>query len=142
MSTDSASDRFAPGKTLRATVTPLPPATDERRRKRRARVAQPVRVRPSEPIANDFDEVRATLNVCRDGIYFDTERDTYSKGMRLFITFPYHRDPNAINLEYIGQVVRLDRLPDGRQGVAVHLLMTINLKAGEEPGRRINYTSR
>lgn len=111
---------------VRATVAPLP----DRRDKRRARIAQPVRVRPSEPMQNGFDEVRATINVCRNGLYFDTERDSYKPGMRLFITFPFHRDASAINLEYIGRVVRLDRLANGRVGVAVHLLMTCNLQGG------------
>ena len=115
-----------------ATVAQLP----DRRVKRRASISQPVRARPSEPIANGFDEVRGTINVCRDGLYFDTELDTYKPGMRLFITFPFYADHNAINLEYIGRVVRLDPRPDGRVGVAVHLLMTCNLQGVETRGSR------
>lgn len=119
-------------QSVRATVAPLP----DRRDKRRARIAQPVRVRPSEPIPNGFDEVRATINVCRNGLYFDTERNSYEPGMRLFITFPYHQEASAINLEYIGRVVRVDKLASGRAGVAVHLLMTCNLQGGNGASTR------
>lgn len=118
---------------VHATVVQLPEA--DRRGKRRARIAQPVRVRPSEPFDNQFDEVKATINVCRNGVYFSTERDSYTKGLRLFITFPYHNDPSAINLEYIGKVVRVDALPNGKFGVAVHLLMTVNLKGSGTNGQ-------
>jgi hypothetical protein len=116
-----------PEQKVRATIVPLPDS--DRRDKRRARIAQPVRVRPSMPGGVDFDEVHATINVSRHGLYFPTTRDTYKKGLRLFITLPFHDDPNAINLEYIGEVVRVDRLPDGKFGVAVHLLMTVNLQS-------------
>lgn len=119
-----------PGKPIRATIAPLP---DERRRKRRSRVSTPVRVRPSEPIPNGFDEVRVTINICRDGLYFDTDHQGYRKGLRLFITLPFEEGPNAMSLEYIGEVVRVDRLPDGRHGVAVHLKMTVNLHGGTSP---------
>ena len=115
--------------TVKARVAPLPDL--DRRGKRRAKVAQPVRVRPSEPGEKQFDEVQVTLNVCRNGIYFATERDSYYKHMRLFVTFPYSNGPGAINWEYIGQVVRVDRLPDGRRGIAVQLVMSINLKTYE-----------
>jgi hypothetical protein len=102
-------------------------------------MAQPVRVRPSEPGAHDFDDVLATLDVCRDGIYFPTERDTYKEGMRLFVTFPF-RGESEMDSEYIAQVVRIDRLPDGKFGVAVHLLQSIGLKGRGTHGR-INYTN-
>ncbi len=112
-------------RTVRATIAPLPDA--DRRNKRRVKIAQPVRVRPSEPGRTDFDEVSATLNVCRDGIYFPTELDSYYKGMRLFVTFPYSEEPGAINLEYIGEIVRVDKLLHGQHGIAVHLKTSVNV---------------
>lgn len=121
------------------TTVPASLSDTDRRRKRRAKMAQPVRVRPSEPGANDFDEVLATLDVCRNGIYFPTQRETYKQGMRLFVTFPF-RGASEMNPEYIGQVVRIDRLPDGNLGVAVHLLQSIDLKTHGTQGR-INYTN-
>ncbi|MBI3406024.1 MAG: hypothetical protein HY046_11265 [Acidobacteria bacterium] len=110
---------------LKATVVALPDS--ERRNKGRAKLAQPIRVRPSEPSGHNFDEVLVSLNVCRDGVYFPTEQETYYKGMRVFITFPYNEGPGAINMEYIGEVVRIDQLSHGRKGIAVHLKMKVNL---------------
>ena len=92
-------------------------------------MAQKVRVRPSEPRGNDFDEVVDTLNVCRNGVYFASERASYQKDMRLFVTYPYDIGHGAINQEYLGLVVRIDQLPDGRRGIAVELKMKINLGA-------------
>lgn len=111
--------------TARATVAQLP----DRRDKRRVKLAQPLRVRPSEPHGLQFDEVLVTINICRNGIYFATLEKDYKPGMRLFITFPYSGEPGAVNLEYIGRVVRVDNLPRGQNGVAVQLLMTVNLKS-------------
>lgn len=106
----------------------LAPLIEERRQKRRARIRQPVRVRPSEPMAIDFDEVCPTINVSREGLYFSTERRAYRKDLRLFVTCPYNQHQGAFNCEYVGTVVRVDPLPHDRVGVAVHLLMTINLQ--------------
>lgn len=121
-----------PSSVFRAVVAPLP----DRRRKRRARLSQPVRVRPSEPVENDFDEVRATTNISRDGIYFVSKQTTYYKGLRVFVTFPYHPNSGDLSLEYIGQVVRIDSLGDDRFGVAVQLLMTLNLQGVSTNGVR------
>ncbi len=111
--------------TAHATVAQLP----DRRNKRRVKISQPVRVRPSEPHGQQFDEVLVTINVCRDGLYFATREKTYQVGTRLFITFPYSDDPTAVNLEYLGRVVRVDKLPRGQFGIAVHLAMSVNLKS-------------
>ena len=100
----------------------------DRRGKRRAMLSQTVRVRPSEPVANDFDEIHATLNISREGIYFSTESPGYFKGMRLFVTMPYSSVPGAANPEYIGEVVRVDPLPNRLRGVAVHLVTSVNLR--------------
>ncbi len=108
-----------------ATVARLP----DRRIKRRVRISQPVRVRPSEPHGLQFDEVLVTINVCRNGLYFATREKSYAAGQRVFITFPYSDDPCAVNLEYLGQVVRVDKLPRGQFGVAVQLLMSVNLQS-------------
>jgi len=104
---------------------PSAPAS-ERRNKRRVKIAQQVRVRPSEPIGASFDEIKATIDVCRDGVYFSTALACYKKGMRLFVTFPYSDMPGAINLDYVGEVVRVDKRTHGRWAVAVHLKTTMN----------------
>jgi len=97
----------------------------ERRGKHRVRLPQLVRVRPSQ--TNDFDEIQSTINSGREGIYFGTESKFFFKGMRLLVTFPYSTQHGAINQEYIGEVVRIDALPEGRYGIAVHLKQRINL---------------
>lgn len=109
-----------------ARVGPL--AHGERRRGRRVKVSHPVRLRPSDPSVKHFEEVRLTFNASCDGLYFTTRHKSYYKGMRLFVTFPYS-SVEALNCEYLGYVVRIDQLTDGRLGVAVQLLSTINLAA-------------
>ena len=104
-------------------------STPERRGKGRAKLAQKVRVRPSEPHGKDFDEVVDTLNVCRTGIYFASSRACYHKDMRLFVTYPYLTEHGAINQEYLGRVVRIDQLTGGLRGIAIHLQMKVNLGA-------------
>lgn len=112
--------------TLMAVVAPL---AGESRRSRRAKVGLALRARPSDPEKDDhFEEVRMTLNASRDGIYFATWSESYYHGMRLFVTFPYSSSVALADGEYVGQVMRVDRLGDGRLGVAVQLLTTINLR--------------
>ncbi len=112
-------------------TNPAGSSHSERRQKRRVQISQKVRVRPANPIGPGFEEVQATMNVCRDGIYFPTELPGYRQGMELFVTFPYSDMPGAINLDYLGSVVRVDTLTHGRFGVAVHLKST-----RPAPGRR------
>jgi hypothetical protein len=99
----------------------------EQRHWPRARLSCSVRARPSQPTAGEFDEVLVTLNSCRRGCYFTTDNIRYKKHLRLFFTFPYSGLPGAINRDYLGEVVRVDDLKNGRRGVAVTLLMTISL---------------
>ena len=62
----------------------------ERRRSRRVRIGQPLKVRPSEPRDAHFEETSRTRNVSRDGIYFLSKSKGFYEGMRLFITLPFH----------------------------------------------------
>jgi PilZ domain len=94
----------------------------ERRRTRRVRMKQGLRVRPTSPKDGDFEEIGTTTNVSQDGIYFLTKRDSYREGMRLYVTVPYHSPLSPQNYEYLGQVARVDTLEDGQQGVAVKFL--------------------
>src|SRR2546427_8728446 len=89
----------------------------ERRRQLRLKFSRPVRV-GSEAKYGHVEEVRTTLNVSRDGLYFTTSLEHYSVGMLLKVTFPYSPvDP--IKTEEIGEVVRVERLADGRMGIAI-----------------------
>jgi hypothetical protein len=105
----------------------------ERRRSRRIRIGQPLKVSPSDPHDAYFEETATTKNVSRDGIYFLTKNETYREGMRLFVTLPYHFPTEPRDLEYLGQVARIENLPDGSRGIAVQLLSTINTKSSLPP---------
>lgn len=104
---------------------------EERRKKGRLRVTQMVRVRPSEPHLQDFDEILPTQNSAIDSFYFISKNRRYKTGMRVFVTHPYSEGPGSLNREYLGKVVRTDDLDHGRRGVAVQLLMPIYLGGKE-----------
>jgi hypothetical protein len=100
-------------------------ASRERRRKTRSKLPQMVRVRPSQPISDGFDEVVPTVNASRNSVYFVAQRDVFWQDMRLFVTYPYSTAPHALNQEFLGRVTRIDQLPGGKRGIAVELLMPL-----------------
>jgi hypothetical protein len=106
----------------------------EARRNRRAKIAKPLRVRPSEPRDDHFEDLPISVNASKEGIYFHTRRDNYYKGMRVFVTFPFTSAHDPMNCEYVAEVVRVEKLANGRFGVALHLKMTMNYSAGAPPG--------
>src|SRR5450631_3768849 len=94
----------------------------ERRRQKRAAVKLAARVRPADLSTGDFPEVLVTVNASRQNLYFTTTSERYRPGMCLLVTFPYdfaHDDIAAT--EDAGEVMRTERLPDRRIGVAVQL---------------------
>jgi hypothetical protein len=98
----------------------------EKRRSRRAKIARPLRVRPSEPRDEHFEDMPVSINASKEGIYFHTRRSNYYKGMRVFVTFPFSSAHDPMNCEYVAEVVRVEPLPNARFGVALHLIMTVN----------------
>jgi PilZ domain-containing protein len=117
---------------------PMPDSTEtqyaQRRRNRRAKIAKPLRVRPSEPRDDHFEDLPISINASKDGIYFHTRRSGYYKGMRVFVTFPFTSAHDPMNCEYVAEVVRVETLTNGRFGVALNLKMTMNYSAGAPPG--------
>ncbi|HYL64986.1 MAG TPA: PilZ domain-containing protein [Candidatus Methylomirabilis sp.] len=103
------------------------PAADKRR-SRRAKIAKPVRVRPSEPRDDHFEDLPISVNVSKEGIYFVSRAKSYYPGMRVFVTFPYSSPHDPMNCEYVGQVMRVDKLDAEKTGVAVHLQMSVNFE--------------
>lgn len=101
------------------------PLSEERRRKFRTKIPRMIRVRPSEVMLEDFDEILPTLNSARNSVYFVPQNGIFSPDMRVFITYPYAEEAGAINQEFLGRVARVDKLPGNKQGVAVELLMPI-----------------
>ena len=106
----------------------------EQRRSRRAKIAKPLRVRPSDPRDEHFEDVPISVNASKEGIYFQTRKANYYKGMRLFVTFPFSSPHDPMNCEYVAEVVRVENLPNKRYGVALRLKMTMNYSASAPPG--------
>jgi hypothetical protein len=98
----------------------------EKRRGRRAKVARTIRVRPSEPRDEHFEDLSVSSNASKTGVYFATRSKSYYVGMRVFVTYPYTSPHDPMNCEYLATVVRFDKLQDGRFGVALNFLMTVN----------------
>jgi hypothetical protein len=90
----------------------------DRRRDTRARISRPVYVQPADSGGEHFAEVEIMKDFSRNGFYFTTERGSYSTRMRLYVTPSF----GCLNLEFLGEVVRVERLAIGGYGVAVRLL--------------------
>jgi hypothetical protein len=101
------------------------PSSQERRKKIRTKVSRMIRVRPSEPTPEEFDEVLPTINASRNSVYFVPQNGIFELNMRVLVTYPYSSAPGTINQEFLGAVTRVDKLPGNKQGVAVELLMPI-----------------
>lgn len=98
-------------------ASPATPKIDRRRRKR-AKMSSPVRVRLVESAAT-FQEVCNTVDVSRDGILFASPHSGYWAGQRLEVTFPYSTGPSALNTPQAANVVRVFELGGGLFGVGV-----------------------
>jgi hypothetical protein len=99
------------------------------RASRRAKIAKPVRVRPSEPSDDHFEDLPVSVNASKEGIYFVSRLHSYYPGMRVFVTFPYSSPHDPMNCEYVAQVLRVEKLENGKTGVAVHLKLSMNFNS-------------
>ena len=102
------------------------PRKSERRASRRCKFTQLMRIRPSDPEKEPFEDLRSTLSVSRTGIYFQTSESCYQVGMRLFVTMPYSTDPTAVSRDYLAEVVRKDLLVNGMKGIGIKMLLEMN----------------
>ncbi len=100
----------------------------ERRGTRRCKINQLMRIRPSDPEKEHFEDLRGSTSVSRSGVAFQTSETGYELGMRLFVTMPYSRDPAAVNREYLAEVVRLEKLPNTLIAVGIKLLMEMGMQ--------------
>lgn len=94
---------------------------EDRRKRRRAMISAPVRVRGVNVTNHGPDEVSTTIDVSRNGILFVAAANGYYKGMDVAVMFPYSGSPTAIHAEQCGRVVRAETLADGRMVVALAL---------------------
>ena len=91
---------------------------EDRRISSRLNQSQTIRIRPADPMLPE--EVRTTLNVSWDGMYFATSLGHYFLGMVVYVTRDFQwNDPE--NREEEGTIVRVDTLKPGRWGIAVHV---------------------
>ena len=105
-----------------------PVASTERRGTRRCKITQLMRIRPSDPNLEHFEDLRGSASVSRSGVYFQSSEVGYEVGMRLFVTMPYSKDPASMNREYLAEVVRRDILPTGMYGIGFKILMEMGLQ--------------
>jgi hypothetical protein len=97
----------------------------DKRNSHRAKISRKLRVRPSDPEVEPFEEFPLSANVSKRGVYFHTELQSYRAGMRLFVTCPFTFATDPMASEYIAEVLRVDNLAEGRSGIAVRLITTI-----------------
>ena len=110
-------------------VSPKPTySSAERRGTRRCKITQLMRIRPSDPNKDHFEDMRGSMSVSRSGVYFQSSEAGYEVGMRLFVTMPYSTDPASMNREYLAEVVRRDVLPTGMFGIGIKILMEMGMQ--------------
>lgn len=102
-----------------ARVTPA----SERRSTRRCKITQLMRIRPSDPERDNFEDLRGSMSVSRTGVYFQTSEANYELGMRLFVTMPYSQGAMAMSHEYLAEVVRVEPMSNGMIGIGFKMLM-------------------
>jgi hypothetical protein len=119
---DMMTKKFTTGGSAR------PSSYTERRGSRRCKITQLMRIRPSDPNIDHFEDLRGTHSVSRSGVYFQSSEPSYEVGMRLFVTMPYSLDPASMNREYLAEVVRRDILPTGMFGIGIKILMEMGIQ--------------
>jgi hypothetical protein len=92
----------------------------ESRRTPRAKLSQTVRIRPCD--IHYPEEVCNTSNISRGGIYFVSSTKHYYVNMAVYIAVNY-RSGDPLNREELAEVVRVDKLDDGKFGIAIRILM-------------------
>jgi hypothetical protein len=87
-----------------------------------------MRIRPSDPERDPFEDIRSTVSVSRTGVYFHSSEAGYEVGMRLFVSMPYSKQPAALVREFLAEVVRRDSLPNGLFGIGFKILMELGFQ--------------
>jgi hypothetical protein len=105
-----------------------PFSNKERRGSRRCKFTQLMRIRPSDPNKDHFEDLRGSVSVSRSGVFFQSSEAGYEVGMRLFVTMPYSKDPASMAREYLAEVVRRDVLPTGMFGIGIKILMEMGIQ--------------
>lgn len=115
-------------------VVSAPDGREERRRTRRVRVELAARLKPYYQSQNLPPEIRATINVSRDGIYFITRCGSYNTGMHVVVTCPDSAacaDPGA-DAGDLARVVRVEARNEKEWGVALNFVRCIGYYRNSE----------
>ncbi len=115
-------------KTTGNSSIPRNSAQTERRGSRRCKINQLMRIRPSDPEREHFEDLRGSTSVSRTGVAFQTSEKGYEVGMRLFVTMPYSHNPTAMNREFLAEVVRVEPMPNGLNSIGIKLLMEMGMQ--------------
>ena len=118
---------YITGKGLAPVAGKVEGERGERRIHNRSHLKMPIRV-SGYHLGESLDEYTKSENVARGGLYFISTQN-YQRGIRLLVTYPYSREPGAMNVDYPAEVIRLDELPEGKKGVAVKFLVSLGKKA-------------
>jgi hypothetical protein len=111
-----------------ASLPKQPIANTERRGSRRCKITQLMRIRPSDPSKDHFEDMRGSVSVSRSGVFFQSSEPAYEVGMRLFVTMPYSHNPASMAREFLAEVVRRDVLPTGMFGIGFKILMEMGIQ--------------
>jgi hypothetical protein len=98
-------------------------ASKENRLTPRENLSEPVLVRPCD--SQYPEEICTSVNVSRSGLYLITASDHYFIGMNVVVTLNFGPD-DPLHHEQIGDVVRMERVADGKWGIAIRILMHSN----------------
>ena len=135
--TDSSTERHPIKLTASDPVkTPVVHPAADRRRRRRALISAPVRVRGIDVTNSGPNEISTTVDVSRFGILFITSLDCYSRGMDVMVTFPYSSSLHVMQAEQHGRVVRVHEGGDGRRRVAIALGLGVGEDLVDSAGRK------
>jgi CheY-like chemotaxis protein len=114
-------------------------ARAERRKRRRAMISAPVRVRGVDVTDDGPDEISTTLDVSRNGILFVASPGIFSAGMYVAVTFPYTKAPGVNHAEQEGRVMRVTDMQNGRCAVALALGVGVGEDLVDAAGRLLFY---
>jgi hypothetical protein len=106
----------------------------ERRGTRRCKITQLMRIRPSDPEKEHFEDLRGSMSVSRTGVFFQTSESGYELGMRLFVTMPYTQGAISMGHEYLAEVVRVESMANGMTGIGFKILMEMGAQATHSYG--------
>jgi hypothetical protein len=86
------------------------------RRGARVKLAQSVRIRPAD--SRKPEEICTSVNVSDHGMYFEATATHYYPGMEVFMT---RSMADGVEREEHGSVLRVEKLENGKVGVAIHI---------------------